>query len=269
MSQLVDAFEVKLLNGLTGKTQLTTPTTVYMALFSADPTDTGSVVNELVGNGYTRTALTGKFPLAVGTGGTVSNDVAITSATATADWTTVTHVGFMESGTSTTDDMMLLHVLDSPITVLNTEPFEYAIGDCTINTSGLLTDAWEIKLLNGLTGASPLTTPATVYKALFSADPTSTGSVVSELVGNGYTRTALTAKYPTATGTDGTVANDAVIDSSTATADWLEVAHEGFMESGVTTTDDMMIVVTLDAPITILNTQKFSNAIGTSTITVA
>ena len=135
MSALVDGYENELLDGLTGVTPLTTPTTVYLAVFSADPTDTGSVTNELTGGGYARKSLSGLFSAATGTAGSVSNTSVINMATATGDWSTATHVGIMESGTATTADMMLVIALDSSITILNTQVFSFAVGDLTITAA--------------------------------------------------------------------------------------------------------------------------------------
>lgn len=131
MANLTNAYELELLDGLVGETALTTPTTVYVALFTADPTDTGSVANELTGNGYARKSLATTFGSAAS--GTTSNTSAVTFATATADWSAVTHVGLMKSGTAATADMMVWIALSSSITILNGQAFEFAIGDLTIN----------------------------------------------------------------------------------------------------------------------------------------
>ena len=135
MANLTDRYENKLLDGFTGVVPLTTPAIIYLALFTADPTDAGSVVSELSGNGYARKSLAGLFPAASGTDGSVSNTSIVNFSTATADWAEVTHVGFMESGTATTDDMIIGKVLDFAITTLNTEVFSFAIGDLTITAA--------------------------------------------------------------------------------------------------------------------------------------
>jgi len=135
MANLVDGYENELLDGLTGVAALTTPTTVYLALFTADPTDTGSVTNELSGSGYARQSIAGKFSAATGTAGSVSNTTAIDFATATGDWSQATHVGMMESDVETTDDMMVWIELNSAITILNGQTFSFAIGTLTITAA--------------------------------------------------------------------------------------------------------------------------------------
>lgn len=130
MANMVDAMENEIVDGVTGVTSLFSAT-MSLALFTADPTDTGSVTNEYTGNGYARKTLATHFGSA--SGGTASNTSQIDFATATGDWTQITHIGFMESATATTDDMKVVVALDSPITILNTQTFSFAIGNLTVN----------------------------------------------------------------------------------------------------------------------------------------
>lgn len=120
MANLTDAHETTIFNGLTGVSTLFT-STVYLALFTASPTESGSIANELSGNGYARVSLAGKF-----TAGTPSNTGQITFATASADWSTVTHIGFMKA--STGSDMMMYGTLDAPISIVSGQAFIVAIG---------------------------------------------------------------------------------------------------------------------------------------------
>ncbi len=82
----------------------TVPATVYYALFTTDPTDTGTGA-EVSGGAYARVAVptaTGSFsaPAADGQGGrSYSNAVAITFPTPTANWGTVTHFGIFSAAT--------------------------------------------------------------------------------------------------------------------------------------------------------------------------
>lgn len=135
MANLTDSFENELLDGLTGVTPLTTPTTVYLALFTADPTDTGDVSSEYQLNSCARVALSGKFPAATGAAGLVANSVQIDFPTATGNWTTITHIGYMKSAIEGTDDMIIHAQLDSPITILNSQTFSFAIGTLTITAA--------------------------------------------------------------------------------------------------------------------------------------
>lgn len=135
MANLVNNWENKIADALVGAAQLTTPATVYLALFSADPTETGEVINELSGGGYARAALTGAFTPISGIAGKQENTAEITFATATANWPTVTHAAFCESGTQGTADLMVISPLDTPIIISNGEVFAYAIGKLVLTAA--------------------------------------------------------------------------------------------------------------------------------------
>lgn len=130
MANMTDGMENELLDGITGVAQYTTPATTYLALFTADPTDAGSVANEVSGGGYARISLNGEFSGA--SGGSISSSSDIEFPTATADWGTITHVGVMKSGTAGTDDMMVWMALDNPTEVNNGNIFKILSGDMTI-----------------------------------------------------------------------------------------------------------------------------------------
>lgn len=135
MGNLTHGYENKILDGLTGVAPLTTPTTTYLALFSADPTNTGDVANELpTGTGYGRIATTGKFPSATGIVGTVANDVQIDWAIATGNWTTATHIGLMEGGTVGVADMMEVIALNSPVTIASGQTFTLYAGKLVLKS---------------------------------------------------------------------------------------------------------------------------------------
>lgn len=79
-----DYLEAAQLNEVLGATAFTAPGTVYMALYSASPTD-ASAGTELTGNGYARVSITNNttnFPAA----NPKQNGTPIAFPTATADW---------------------------------------------------------------------------------------------------------------------------------------------------------------------------------------
>ncbi len=130
MSNTTTAFRNELLDGLLGVAPLTLPDTVYLALFTADPTDTGDVSNELSGNGYNRVSLDGLFSNAVS--GTSSNTSEVLFDTATADWPTVTHIGYMKSNVQGTADMMNYDDLDEAVDIASGEAFIFKIGNLSL-----------------------------------------------------------------------------------------------------------------------------------------
>jgi len=134
MANLTNTMENDLLDMLTGVTT-TISSTMALAIFTASPTDTGSVTNELSGSGYERKLLSGLFSSATGTDGTSSNTSAITFATATGDWSEATHVGIMETDVETTADMIVWVELVTPNTTLNGQAFSIAIGKLTVTAA--------------------------------------------------------------------------------------------------------------------------------------
>jgi len=131
MANMCDKLEIEILDGVTGITSLFS-SSMSLALFSADPTDTGSVTNELSGDNYARKLLSGLFTAATGTTGVSANTSIITFPTATADWSDVTHVGFMESDVETTDDMIAWVALGSTVSTLDTQVFTFEVGTLTV-----------------------------------------------------------------------------------------------------------------------------------------
>jgi hypothetical protein len=84
----------KLLDHTLRNVAYTPPSTVYVALYTTNPTanDTGT---EVSGSGYARQQAT----FNVASGGTITNNVDIVFPTATASWGTVSYVGIRDAST--------------------------------------------------------------------------------------------------------------------------------------------------------------------------
>ena len=131
MANMTNALEKEIVDGLVSVTQYTSPAIVYLALFTADPTETGSVTNEVSGTNYARVSLATKFTAS--TDGSSANTSSIAFAAAGAGgWGTITHVGFMKSGTATTDDMILHDALISSVAILETDVFEFLVSGLSV-----------------------------------------------------------------------------------------------------------------------------------------
>jgi len=87
-----------LLNQVFRNIAYTRPATVYLALYTSDPTaaDTGT---EVTGGSYARQAITLSAPVVVGGKETIKNSADIVFPVATADWGNVTHVGIRDADT--------------------------------------------------------------------------------------------------------------------------------------------------------------------------
>ena len=135
MANMTDRLEKLLLDGLLGVTPYTTPTTVYLAFFTADPTDTGDVTNEVSGGAYSRQSLAGKFATATGTLGFSLNTVEIIWLESTEPWGNITHIGIMESVTTGADDMLLWGELVVPMNVLANQTMKFSVGDLELSVA--------------------------------------------------------------------------------------------------------------------------------------
>lgn len=89
-----DYLENALLDHVTGKTAYTKPT-AYVGLFTAAPSDAGGGT-EVSGGSYARKVTAGADWNAA-SGGSVANANAITFATASGSWGTVTHFGVFDA----------------------------------------------------------------------------------------------------------------------------------------------------------------------------
>ena len=121
--------ENKVLDHVYGGGDYARPATVYLALFTAAPTDAGGGT-EVAGNAYARAAITSNstnFPAAAS--GVKSNGTPIVFAEATGAWGTVTHWALFDALSG--GNMLNWGVLNTPKTV--------ASGDQPqVNTGGIV-----------------------------------------------------------------------------------------------------------------------------------
>ncbi|OOV05765.1 phage tail fiber protein [Rhodoferax fermentans] len=108
---LSDYLENKLVDHVFRAQAYTAPTTVYVALFTSACSDS-AIGTEVSGGSYARPGLATSLvnwagtqaaastTASSGTSGTTSNNAAITFATPSAGWGTVTHIGLMDSVSS-------------------------------------------------------------------------------------------------------------------------------------------------------------------------
>lgn len=95
MAELSNYLENKLLDHVLKNVSYTSPTTVYVGLFTTDPTDAGSGT-EVSGGSYARQPLS----VTTASGGIVTSSADVTFPQATANWGTVTHIGLLDALTS-------------------------------------------------------------------------------------------------------------------------------------------------------------------------
>ena len=119
--------EVALLNATLNGTTYTAPATVYVSLWTTDPTDAGSGT-EVSGGSYARTAVS--FATASGTSGNVLNDADVTFPTATASWGTVGWIGINDAATS--GNLLYHTALDTAKAIDSGDIFKISTGNLSV-----------------------------------------------------------------------------------------------------------------------------------------
>jgi hypothetical protein len=129
-----DYLEAAALNHFFRNVSTSSPAAVYLALYGSDPTDTGSAGTEVSGGSYARQAITFGAPGA--TNGIISNSVAVSFPTASADYLSaanVTHFGILDAVSG--GNMLASGSITTPKPVLNGERAVFDIGTITVTLS--------------------------------------------------------------------------------------------------------------------------------------
>jgi hypothetical protein len=92
MAELSNYLENKLLDHVLRNTSYTSPTTVYVGLFTTDPSDAGTGT-EVSGGSYARQIVS----VTTATGGIVTSSADVTFPQCTASWGTVSHIGLLDA----------------------------------------------------------------------------------------------------------------------------------------------------------------------------
>ena len=124
---LSNFLELEILDHVFGAAAYTAPATLYFALFTAAPTDTGGGT-EVSGGSYARVGVTNNatnFPAA--SGGAKSNGAAITFPTATAAWGTVVAMGVFDAASS--GNLLAWATLATSKTIANGDAPNFPVGD--------------------------------------------------------------------------------------------------------------------------------------------
>ena len=126
MSGFTDYLEDALLKHVFTNTAYTSPTTVYAALFTVAPSDTGGGT-EVSGGAYARQSMA--FSVS-GTSTLATNSAAVEYPTATADYGTVVAVGIFDAASS--GNLLAYANLTTSKTVSSGDVFRFNAGDVDI-----------------------------------------------------------------------------------------------------------------------------------------
>lgn len=131
MSALSNTYELSVLDHLFNNVALTSPTTVYLGLFTSDPTDAGSGTEvSTSGTAYARQSIS----FAAASSGAVTTDADITFPTATAAYGTVTHIGIFDHVSNAASTSMVAHgQLDTSKAIDGGDTFVVTAGNLTVS----------------------------------------------------------------------------------------------------------------------------------------
>jgi hypothetical protein len=128
MSEMSNYLEAALINVTLRATAYTAPTTIYVALYTSDPTD-ANTGTEVSGGSYARTSVTFAAP---SNGASLSN-ADCTFPQATGSWGTVGWIGLMDAATS---GNLLYHTpLDVSKAIDTGDIFKIASGSLSVTLS--------------------------------------------------------------------------------------------------------------------------------------
>lgn len=125
MSEMSNYLENALINVTLRATSYTAPTTVYVALYTSDPTD-ADTGTEVTGGSYARTSVTFGAP----SNGVSTNSADVTFPTCTAAWGTVTHIGLRDA--STAGNLLYHTPLDTSKTIDTGDIFKISTGNLSV-----------------------------------------------------------------------------------------------------------------------------------------
>jgi hypothetical protein len=127
MAEMSNFLENALINATLRNTTYTSVATVYVSLWTSDPTDAGSGTEvSTSGTSYARTAVTFGAP----SGGASTNSADVTFPTATASWGTVGWIGINDA--STGGNLLYHSPLDTSKTIDSGDIFKISTGNLSV-----------------------------------------------------------------------------------------------------------------------------------------
>lgn len=125
MAAISNYLENALINATLRNTAYSSPATVYVALFTSDPTDAGSGT-EVSGGSYARRSATFAAP----SNGASSTNADVQFPQATGNWGTITHFGIYDA--LTTGNLLYHGALTTSKTIETGDVFKIASGNLTV-----------------------------------------------------------------------------------------------------------------------------------------
>jgi hypothetical protein len=125
MAEMSNYLENALINATLRNTSYTSPSTVYVALYTSDPTD-ADTGTEVSGTSYARQSVTFGSP----SNGVTTNSAAVEFPQAGGSWGTVTHIGIRDASTS--GNLLYHTALDASKAIATGDVFRIASGSLSV-----------------------------------------------------------------------------------------------------------------------------------------
>ena len=125
MAEISNFLENAIINATLRNTTYTSVATVYVSLWTTDPTDAGSGT-EVSGGSYARTAVTFAAP----SNGVTTNSADVTFPTATGTWGTIGWIGINDALSS--GNLLYHTALDTSKTVTSGDIFKITTGNLSV-----------------------------------------------------------------------------------------------------------------------------------------
>jgi len=128
MAEISNYLEQALINATIRNTTYISPATVYVGLYTTDPTD-ANTGTEVSGGSYARQSVTFGAP----SDGLSASDADVTFTAATANWGTVGWIGILDASTS--GNLLYHTALDAAKTIETDDIFKIASSNLTVQLS--------------------------------------------------------------------------------------------------------------------------------------
>jgi len=125
MAEMSNYLENALINATLRATTFTSPATVYVGLYTSDPTD-ANTGTECSGASYARKSATFGAP----SNGVSTTTADVTFDQATGSWGTISHIGILDASTS--GNLLYHTALDASKTIDTGDIFKIASGSLTV-----------------------------------------------------------------------------------------------------------------------------------------
>lgn len=125
MAEMSNFLETALINATLRNTTYTSPSVIYVGLYTSDPTD-ANTGTEVSGGSYARTAVTFGAP----SNGTATNNAAVEFPQATANWGTVGWIGILDAASG--GNLMYHTALDVSKPIDTGDIFKISSGNLSV-----------------------------------------------------------------------------------------------------------------------------------------